>query len=171
MNAYLSLAFAAAAALASSVAVATPSLQFVANNDSSVTLQIDIDDAGSVATEIAVEFFVAPDIELTSATIVDPVFDTPNPGNNPFTFSTTNGIWLGLPDQLFVSYGSSVLSPGVYDFLKIGYVGEGTITATGNVAQLGLNNPGLTASIFVPEPSTALIGIGAIASYAARRRR
>lgn len=164
-----SIALAAAAALACSAAQAVPSLQFVDNGDSSVTLQIGVTDQGSVATELDI-FVSMVGLELTSADIVDPVFDTPNPGGN--LPSGVTGILLsGLPQQVSVAYGSSVLAPGVYDFLRLGFEGAGTISATGLVAQLGVNNFGLFASIdVIPEPSSALICLAGFAALAIRRR-
>lgn len=173
MKSYLPC-FALLAALAASPALAMPSLQFVDNLDSSVTLQIATPDNGSLAAEVAVVVDASPGLSITGVSIADPaVFDTANPGFNPFTGGITDGLYLDelASGQLFASFGSAVVPPGVYDFLAIEFSGEGTLTASGLVAALGVNNTGLTASIdVVPEPTTAALAVlGGLAAVARRR--
>jgi hypothetical protein len=125
-----------------------PTIQFVDNGNGTVTLQIVAYETGSTGSELAFSIQVGDGLSIESAMIVDSVFDTPNPGANPFTGTVTNGLYTNFAaNQVFASYGSDVLSPGVYDFLTLGVSGYGTLEATGLVAQLGQNNPGLSASI------------------------
>ena len=157
---------------------AAPMLGFVDNLDGSVTLQVITDAAGSVATEIGVTGGISASggLQFTGASIADPaVFDTATPGNNPFTAGVTVGLFLDnlASNEIFASFGSGVLGVGVFDFLDINFVGTGTIDAFGLVAQQGVNNTGLTASIdvsFIPEPSCALLAcLGSLACLATRR--
>lgn len=164
-----------AAALAVACAAplsAAPMIQFVDNMDSTVTLQIVADAAGSTASELAFAVEVGDGLSIDSAMIVDSVFDTANPGDNPFTGTVTNGLYTDFPaNEVFVSYGSDVLSPGTYDFLKLGVTGFGTLNASGIVAQLGVTGPTLTASItLVPEPTSAVLVALCAAGFAGRRR-
>ncbi len=156
---------------------AAPSLQFVNNNDSTVTLQIVTTDVGSLGAETAVTLEMSPTINLVGATVNTSVFDTPNPGDNPFIPGSpvggdTTGLWIDLPnDRLFAAYGSGPVSPGAYDFLTIAYEGFGVINASGVVAAQGQLTSGLTASItVVPEPTTAaLVGLAMVGAFARRR--
>ncbi|QDV75518.1 PEP-CTERM sorting domain-containing protein [Botrimarina mediterranea] len=148
-----------------------PTIQFVNNGNGTVTLQIVAYETGSTGSELAFSVQVGDGLSIESAMIVDSVFDTPNPGDNPFTGTVTNGLYTNFAaNQVFASYGSDTLSPGIYDFLTLGVSGYGTLEATGLVAQLGSLNPGLTASItLVPEPTTAvLVGLATLAAFARR---
>ena len=52
-----------------------------------------------------------------------------------------------------------------------GVAGAGRLTASGLIAQAGVNNTGLTASIdAIPEPTSALLVALGLAGFAARRR-
>lgn len=161
------------AALFAAPACAAPMLQFVDNLDSSVTLQVVTDAGGSLAAETAVEVVAGPGLDLTSVVIADSgVWDTSNPGSNPFTNSVTFGIYEDFAnDRLFVSYGSGVVSPGTYDFLTIGYSGTGTLEASGLIAQQGVNNQvGARIDLVIPEPTTAVLAAIGLAGFAGRRR-
>jgi hypothetical protein len=174
---YLLISLCAAMAL-SATALAQPSLQFVDNGDSSVTLQVVVDATGSTASELLVTdagLLGTGNIAFTDVYIADPaVFDTANPGNNPITGTVTNGLYLDdlATNEVFASFGSTIVGPGSYDFLTVEYAGYGTIDAIGLLAQLGVVHS-VTASIDVdaiPEPSTAvLLVVGSIAVWAFRR--
>ncbi len=173
MKSYLSC-LTAIVTFAAAPAFAMPSLQFVDNLDSSVTLQIATPSTGSLAAEVSVMIDASPGLSITGVSIADPaVFDPPNPGANPLTGGTTFGLYLDelASGNLFASYGSAVVSPGAYDFLNIEFEGEGTLSASGLVAALGVNHTGLTASIdVVPEPTTAMLGVIALLGVSTRRR-
>ncbi len=167
-----------AAVCLSTVAYATPSVAFVDNLDGSITLQLTPTGGGSVATETAVSVSVPNTINITGVSIGDPsVFDTSNPGNNPFTGTVTFGLWQSGND-VFASYGSVVLGSSTpVDFLDISYTGSGTFEATALIAEFGAIVPLQFASITVgggeiPEPASALmLGIGGLATLTGRRNR
>jgi hypothetical protein len=171
------LCAAVAAVACVSPVMAAPSIQFVDNLDSTVTLQVVTTANGSLGAELAVEVSASPGLLITSAVINSAVFDTANPGDNPFIPGSpvggdTNGLWTNFPlGQIFASYGSGVVSPGTYDFLTLGVSGVGTLDAFGLVASQGQLNSGLSASItLIPEPmSAALVGLAAFAGFARRR--
>lgn len=178
------IAASAALFLATSVSAQSPTIGFIDNGDSSVTLQITPDAAflpGSVATELAFAVSASPGLALTGASIVDTVtFDTPNPGDSPFIpGSPIGGDAFGLDlsglssNQIFAAFGSNLITtPGPRDFLRIEFSGVGTIDAFGVVAQAGVLVGGLTASIaVVPEPTTATLSLLPLAALAARRRK
>ncbi len=166
----------AAVAFASPVGAA-PSIQFVDNLDSTVTLQVVTTANGSLGAELAVEVAASPGLLITSAVINTSVFDVANPGNNPFIPGSpiggdSIGLWTNLQlGQVFASYGSGIVSPGAYDFLTLGYSGMGTLQAFGLVAAQGQTTSGLTASInVIPEPATAaLVGLAMTGAFARRR--
>lgn len=177
MKATFAVLAALLAVVCASPVLAAPSIQFVDNMDSSVTLQVVTDASGSLGAELAVEVAASPGLTINSATINTAVFDTANPGDNPFIPGSpvggdTTGLWTNFPlGQVFASYGSGIVSPGTYDFLTLDVSGYGTLSATGLVAQLSVVNPGLTASItLVPEPSSALLLMAGALGLVARRR-
>lgn len=159
MKATRFLSAAVLAAVFAGAAQAAPMIQFVDNLDNSVTLQIVTDATGSLGAELAVEVQATGDLVLTGATVNTALFDTANPGANPFTMSVTDGLYTNLPvGQVFASYGSGNPGIGAFDFLTLEYEGFGTINAFGNVAQQGANNPNQFATIgIIPEPTSSLI--------------
>ena len=171
------LCAAVVAVACASPVLAAPSIKFVNNLNNTVTLQVVTTANGSLGTELAVQVNTSPGLLITSAVINSAVFDTPNPGNNPFIPGSpvggdSNGLWTNFPmGQVFASYGSGVVVPGTYNFLTLGVSGYGQLSAFGSVAAQGQNNPGLTANItLVPEPTAAvLVGLASIAAFARRR--
>lgn len=171
------LCAAMAAVACVSPVMAAPSIQFVDNLDSTVTLQIVTTGNGSIGAELAVEVAASPGLLINSAVINSSVFDTANPGDNPFIPGSpvggdSTGLWTNLPlGRVFASYGSGIVNAGTYDFLTLGYSGSGTLQASGKVASQGGLTSGLTASIdVVPEPTTAaLVGLATLAAFARRR--
>ena len=173
-----SMLFAAlAAVLAASAAQATPMLGLVNNGNGSATVQITVDDSGSVATEIsAVDggLLGTGDLTFTGAFIADPgTFDIENPGANPITGTTTFGLYLDAlaTNEVFASFGSVILSPGTYDFLTVTFEGTGSIDAFGTVAQLGVNHSLFASIDIVPEPASVSLLALACAAPLWRRRR
>jgi hypothetical protein len=134
-------------------------------------------------------FTIDDPVDLLSVAVADPVaWNTPNPGNNPFTGIVTNGTYIDLVnDRTFSAYGSAVLhsfSPS--HFLTITTAGLGFTTlrygtaASGNpsqgniIAQAGQNFTGYTGVVSVPEPATCVLAvIGGMASVltVGQRRR
>lgn len=177
MTAYIRRFLFMAVCSVASHATALPTIQFVDNGNSSVTLQIVTDDVGVTASELSFldgGVSASGSIQFTDAFIADPVsFDTPLPGNNPFTGGVTFGLYLDEigDNRVFVSYGSAILNPGAYDFLTIEYTGGGTIQASGLVSTSSVLNDGLFASIRVPEPTAASLSLLSVLGLATRRRR
>lgn len=177
MKRIILLCAAVVAVACASPVLAAPSFQFVNNFNNTVTLQVVTTGAGSLGVETAVTLAVPPTIDLLGATVNTSIFDTPNPGDNPFIPGSpvggdSFGLALDLPnDRLFASFGSGPVSPGAYNFLTIAYSGYGTITASGLVGAQGQLTSGLTASItLIPEPTTtALVGLATLAAFARRR--
>ena len=150
----------AVSVMAAAPALAQPSLQWV-DNGGTVTLQVDPDDAGgSVATEIAITASAGitfTDPLVTPIVVNDTMgvaFDTETPGNNPFT----GGVTMGLLDDevvsdnhIFASHGSApfAASTGATAYLTIAYTGSGTISASGLLAQNGVNTTGLMEDIMI----------------------
>lgn len=125
---------------------AGPVLGFIDNMDNSVTLQVTTNLTGSMGAEITVDATMA----LTGAVIADPVvFDTPITGSNPLTGTSSVGLYLDqlATGDLFVSYGSDVVSPSTYNLLTISFNDPGSMLASGLVAQGETLFTGLTASI------------------------
>src|SRR5262249_10552679 len=130
---------------------------------------------GSLAAELA--FSIDAPANLLSVVVADPsVWDTPNPGSNPFTGTITNGAYIDLVNsRTFDAYGSAVVhSSAPTHFLKITTAGSGPTTlrygtsvsgdpTKGNIfAQAGQQFSNYTGSVSVPEPATcvlALIGL------------
>ncbi|TWT99116.1 hypothetical protein Pla108_00490 [Botrimarina colliarenosi] len=138
----------------SSPLLAAPLLQFVDNMNGSVTLQVTPDAGllpGSLGAETALSV-QGVGVNFTGVSIADTtVWDTANPGANPFTGGETNGLYTNLAaNEIFAAYGSAVLnSPAATNFLTINYTGAGTILASGLVAQQGTNFNNLSASVGV----------------------
>jgi hypothetical protein len=173
---YLLVAAALTAAITTPV-LAAPLIQLVDNLDSTVTLQIVTTATGSLGVETAVTLEMPPTLNLVGATVNTSIFDTPDPGDNPFIAGSpvggdSSGLWLDLlNDRLFASYGSVVVMAGAYDFLTIAYSGYGSINASGVVGLQGvLTDVSSNITVGVPEPTTAaLVGLAAIATITRRR--
>ena len=150
---------AALSALITSPALAVPSLAWV-DNGGSVTLQVTPSGTGSVALEVAATF---TDV-IDAAVIADAVsFDTANPGANPFTGGTTNGLYtteLG-SGNVFAAYGSIVFNSATpVDFLTLDYSADGTFSVSSLVAAEGgvITAAATPADIMVTVPPTTLLG-------------
>lgn len=142
-----SFACLAAVAAMSAPALAAPSLS-LSESGGTVTLSVTSDAAGSMGAEIT----ITSDLVLSNAAIANAtVWDTANPGDNPLSGTTTNGLWLNelANGDLFVSYGSDDVAAGTYNLLTFDYTGSGAISAEGIVAQLGALGSVLTDSINV----------------------
>lgn len=171
------LCAAVAAVACVSPVMAAPSIKFVNNLNNTVTLQVVTTANGSLGAELAVQVNTSPGLLITSAVINSAVFDTPNPGDNPFIPGSpvggdTTGLWTNFPQgKVFASYGSGVVAPGTYNFLTLGVSGYGQLSASGLVAAQGQLNSGLSASItLIPEPTTAaLVGLATLAAFGRRR--
>lgn len=166
---------------------AAPVLQFVDNFDNTATLQVVTDATGSLGAEIAVEIVTGPGLQITGATVNTAVWDTPNPGDNPYIPGVkiggdSMGLWTDLAnDRLFASFGSGIVGVGTFDFLTLDYSGFGSLEASGYVAQLGqlggflqagygTSNSSGTFALGVPEPTTAaLVGLALVGAPARRR--
>ncbi|MCI0332823.1 MAG: hypothetical protein L0228_06335 [Planctomycetes bacterium] len=143
-------------------------------------------------TPLAVELAFAIDhTDLIDVDVNTGVFDTPNPGHNPFTGTVTNGLWVDLiGDRTFGAFGSFTLTtPGPVDLFLIETDGLGLTTLRYGVAASGhpsrgariaqivgdtaLNFDGHTGTITVPEPTSFIMpAVGAaMFAVAARRRR
>ena len=134
---------AALSAMAAPVAAA-PSLQW-ASTGSTATLEVVVDATGSLAAEILID--AGAGLTNSNPVIANPPWDTAYPGDNPITGPITNGLYttaIGAGD-LFLSFGSDVVSAGTYSLLTLDFTGSGDITASGLVAQLGALNDGLSA--------------------------
>lgn len=138
---------------------------------------------GSLAAELA---FAIDGANLLSVVVGDPtIWDTPLPGNNPYTGTETEGIYIDLlNDRSFSAYGSAVVnSTTPTHFLRITTAGLGaTSVRYGTVASPVANQGNIIANaqgVFrysgtatIPEPaSAALMFLGGIAFAFSRRRR
>jgi hypothetical protein len=158
--------------------IAAPSLQFVDHFDGSVTLQIVSDDVGSLGAELAVSLEASPGLSITNAIVNTAVFDTANPGDNPFipglpVGGDTTGLFTDFgAGQVFAAFGSGIVGTGNFDYLTLEYEGSGTLNTFGVVAQRGVVHD-VSAMIdvnSVPEPTGAtLVAIG-VAIFAFFRR-
>ncbi len=125
--------------------LAAPSISLVDNGGGSATLNITTDAPGALGAEIALEFTAG--LSLLDATVNETLFDTPNPGDNPFIAGSpaggdTTGLWIDAgQNALFASFGSDDLGVGTFEFLSFNYAGSGVVTAQGVVAQEGVNHP------------------------------
>ncbi|MEQ8850103.1 PEP-CTERM sorting domain-containing protein [Botrimarina sp.] len=129
------------ACLAAVAAMSAPALAQPSFTTNGSILQVTVDAMGSVAVEVSI---TGSDIAPASGMPADTVFDTPNPGDNPFTGTVTNGAFVD-GNNIFISYGSDVLSPGTYDLWD--FTGTGTADVMGLIAQGGANFTGLTATL------------------------
>ncbi|MEO0530139.1 MAG: dockerin type I domain-containing protein [Planctomycetota bacterium] len=143
-----SLACMAAAVAITMPAAALPTIEIVDNENGTAALNVIVDGAGSLGAELTLELTGAT---LTGATINDTLFDTPNPGDNPFIPGSpiggdTTGLGLDLANnRLFAAFGAGDPGIGTFEFLTFTFDGSGTATAMGLVAQANQLNDGLAA--------------------------
>lgn len=137
---------------------------------------------GSMAVELA---FAVDSTELLGVDVNTVIWDTANPGNNPFTGTVTNGLWLDLiGDRTFGAFGSIVLTtPGPQRLFTIETLGSGLtsvrygeaasgVPTKGDIiAQGGQNFVNYTGTVSVPEPTSAVLLALAALVFAARRKR
>jgi len=143
-------------------------------------------DLGPLAVELA---FAIDHSELVDVAVNTGVWDTENPGNNPFTGTVTDGLWIDLiGDRTFGAFGSLILTtPGPVDLFLIETAGLGLTTLRYGVAASGhpshgariaqfvdgnaQNFDGHTGSVTVPEPATTVLTVIAVTFFAAAGRR
>ncbi|MEO0531685.1 MAG: hypothetical protein AAF266_14085, partial [Planctomycetota bacterium] len=93
-------------------AAALPILQFEDNMDGTVDLQVVIDGPGSLGAEVAVAVEPTGTLAITGVTVNETLFDTPNPGDNPFIPGSpvggdTTGLFTNLlSGQVFAAFGA-----------------------------------------------------------------
>lgn len=157
---------------------AAPILQFSDNMDGTISLQVVTDDVGSLGAEVAVELSATPGLILTDVTVNTLLFDTPNPGDNPFIAGSpvggdSMGLWTDFPNnRAFASFGTGNPGIGTFDFLTLSFEGVGEFQAFGLVAQAGQLNDGLFANFtVVPEPTAIAALVGCLLTVAGRSRR
>jgi len=169
-------AFAAQSSLAAPILTVTPGGLNAGNREWFVDIAADPSlfsgGGGSMANELA--FSVDDPVDLLNVEVGDAaIWDTPNPGNNPFTGTETDGIYIDfVNDNSFAAYGSAVVTSGdPTQFLKITTAGPGLTTlrygtaASGDpnkgnlIAQAGQTFSGYTGVVSVPEPATALLTV------------
>jgi hypothetical protein len=138
----------------------------------------------SLAVELA---FAIDDSDLIGVDVQSAIWDTANPGNNPFTGTVTNGLWVDLiGDRTFGAFGSVVLnSADPVDLFLFETTGLGPTTirygmaATGQgpgygaiIAQAGQQWEDYTGSVTaVPEPATVALSALALVVPLLRRKR
>jgi hypothetical protein len=134
-----------------------------------------------------VELAFAVDVaELLGVDVNTAVWDTENPGNNPFTGTVTDGLWLDLiGDRTFGAFGSVVFTtPGPKRLFTIntsaeldvavryGTAASGSPTLGARIAQFGQNFDGYTGTAVIPEPASAtLVLMAALALLLPVRRK
>lgn len=142
-------------------------------------------------TPLAVELAFAIDhTELVDVLVNTAVWDHANPGDNPFTGTVTDGLWVDLiGDRTFGAFGSiDLTTPGPVDLFLIETEGLGLTTLRYGVAASGhpshgarisqlvgstaQNFDGHTGVVTIPEPASAILtALGLVmASMAAGRR-
>lgn len=124
---------------------------------------------GSMAVELA---FAIDDAELVDVDVNSGVWDTANPGNNPFTGTVTDGLWVDMiGDRTFGAFGSIVLNSAapvdLFLFetsglapttIRYGMAASGSATLGARIAQGGQNFDNYTGSTTaVPEPAAAIL--------------
>jgi hypothetical protein len=143
-------------------------------------------DAGLLPGSMAVELAFAVDVaELLDVDVNTAAWDLENPGNNPFTGTVTDGLWLDLiGDRTFGAFGSVVFNtPGPVRLftietsaeldaaIRFGTAASGSATLGARIAQGGQNFDGYTGTAVVPEPATALLAVVCAAAIGLVRRR
>lgn len=137
---------------------------------------------GSMAVELA---FAIDNAQLSGVNVNSVVWDAENPGNNPFTDTVTNGLWLDLiGDRTFGAFGSVIFdTPGPKRLFTIntsaelnatvryGTAASGSATLGARIAQFGQNFNGYTGTAVVPEPATLLLATVCAAAIGLVRRR
>jgi hypothetical protein len=138
---------------------------------------------GALAAELA---FAIDGADLLSVVVGDAtIWDTPLPGNNPYTGTETEGIYIDLiNDRSFAAYGSAIVnSMAPTHFLRITTAGLGaTSLRYGTIASpmpnqgnIIANSQGIhrySGTAVIPEPaSAALMLLGSIACAFSLRRR
>jgi hypothetical protein len=138
---------------------------------------------GSMAVELA---FAIDDAELLGVDVNTVAWDASNFGNNPFTGTPTEGLWLDLiGDRTFGAFGSviftsgdpveifNIMTDGIPATLRWGTAASGDGVLGARIAQGGENYDGYTGSLTVPEPSAILLGVVGlvVASLGLTRRR
>jgi len=138
---------------------------------------------GSMAVELAFAVDIA---ELLDVDVNTAAWDLENPGNNPFTGTVTDGLWLDLiGDRTFGAFGSVIFNAPVPVRLftietsaelnaavRYGTAASGSATLGTVIAQGGQNFTGYTGTAVVPEPATAtlMLAIAAVAVFGRRRK-
>jgi hypothetical protein len=138
---------------------------------------------GSMAVELA---FAIDDAELMGVDVNTAAWDFETPGNNPFTGTVTDGLWLDLiGDRTFGAFGSIYFNSGdpvrlftietstdVPASIRYGVAASGHPVNGARIAQAGQNFDGYTGVATVPEPATAMMAaLAAIAIAPPLRRR
>ncbi len=138
--------------------------------------------SGSMAVELA---FAVDDTDLLGVDVNTAAWDHENPGNNPFTGTVTDGLWLDLiADQTFGAFGSiDFATADPVELFTIETAGLGLATvrygtaASGDpalgarIAQGAQNFDGYTGSVTVPEPTSGVLIVAGLAMLAGALRR
>jgi hypothetical protein len=138
---------------------------------------------GSVAVELA---FAVDDAELLGVDVNTSAWDTETSGDNPFTGTETDGLWLDLiEDHTFGAFGSIYFTSGdpvrlftietsadIPASVRFGTAASGDPVLGARIAQAGENFDGYTGTATVPEPATALtVLVAALSVLCVPRRR
>jgi hypothetical protein len=138
-----SIACVAALGAMAAPALAVPSISVVKTSPTTGRIDVITTAAGSIGAEINL---ILAGATLTGATINSAIFDTANPGDNPFIpGSPVGGDTTGLSaivsgTSIFASYGSGSQPAGTYkllDFTFSGAVNGATATGDGFVGSVG----------------------------------
>lgn len=139
-----SIACIAALGALAAPALAVPSISVVKTGPTSGRIDVITTSAGSIGAEVQL---ILAGATLTGATVNSAIFDTANPGDNPFIAGSpvggdTTGLGLDLANnRLFASYGSGNQVAGTYKLLDFTYSAPGagsTATGDGFVASVGV---------------------------------
>lgn len=139
-----SIACVAALGAIAAPALALPSISVVKTGATTGRIDIVTTATGSIGAEVSL---VLAGATLSGATINSAIFDTANPGDNPFIAGSpvggdTTGLGLDLANnRLFASFGSGSQVAGTYKLLDFTYGTPGagsTATGDGFVASVGV---------------------------------